>query len=100
MQWCGLLVYTEQAETSVVPTRFKKTEVIPVRTAAGEAPPTECPLNTTLPQSLRQPNPQTPRPTQNAENEQITIFKHLGFQINWLDHNNSRLSNKAALLQS
>ena len=63
MQRCGLLVYAGQAETRVATTRLNKTEDTLVRSAASEAPSTECPLHTTLPQSTRQPNPQTRRPT-------------------------------------
>ena len=62
MQRCGLLVYAGQAETRVATTRLNKTEDTLVRSAANKAPSTECPLHTTLPQSTRQPNPQTGRP--------------------------------------
>ena len=55
MQRCGLLIYAGQAETREVITKLNKTEDTLVRTAAGEAQSTECPLHTTLPQSTRQP---------------------------------------------
>ena len=63
MQRCGWLVYAGHAKARVATTRLNKTEDTPMRTAAGEAPSTEWPLHTTLPQNTHQPNPQTQRRT-------------------------------------